>query len=63
MTYTQRNRDRVSPYGWEIDGWLDTSRRLGGVKGKIEVALIYLDCGDVERASAKLREALEGNAE
>jgi Tfp pilus assembly protein FimV len=63
MSYMDRNRDRVS-FGLEIDGWLETSRQLGGVRGKIHAALMYLDCGDLERAEAKLREALaEGDAQ
>ena len=56
MSYLERNRERVS-YGIAADAMLTQAARLGRIHGKLDAALIYLDCGDWERTEAKLREA------
>jgi len=64
MRWRDRNRDLVTnpvtpepAYGWAIDLSLDKASEIGRLRGAIDVALIYLDCGDIDRAIAKLEAA------
>ena len=66
MNWQDRNRERLTApepaYGWAIDLALERADEMGRLRAAIDVALIYLDAGDIDRAIDRLEKAQESCA-